>query len=442
VISKSASVIGLLLIASVGFALAQDRPTKEARQAYGTDLSGFNQYYLHGVRSDADAFPKSFVRQTGGDPDHRLAWDSDNGYLNARSDPEQSKKTFQREAQRLADRIETDYARDGRRVLLHGHSAGGVLAAQVVQELERRGVPVAGMATYGTPQKRLRFHDVQVPTSIPVREFRNTGDLVLDVDGTSRSEASNVVVINTGDNGNFEGHTFDQNYSYSPDVHAGLRDLAASQPDYMPGNSTRWEEEERGRATIDQWLREAHAESRWSDGSSAEADDVVLDHRSVSEVMNLVEMQEGDAAGINAMSEGADAEESSFAEEFDSRSANALSAAEGRIDEVDDRLQAIRDRQYLDDLMTDLLGSLGLDGGSQAAGAPSDDHEATSDHCAGGVFQCPNGYPWPDCKHEEKHDCPPPEYADPGPYLPNGPIESGNPGMYRPQSQRQKPDSP
>jgi hypothetical protein len=36
-----------------------------------------------------------------------------------------------------------------------------------------------------------------------------------------------------------------------------------------------------------------------------------------------------------------------------------------------------------------------------------------AEHCSGGAFKCPNGNPWPKCRHiPEKYKCPPPEFAE------------------------------
>jgi hypothetical protein len=46
-----------------------------------------------------------------------------------------------------------------------------------------------------------------------------------------------------------------------------------------------------------------------------------------------------------------------------------------------------------------------------ANGKPSPADPKKVDHCSSGAFKCPNGYPWPECTHPEKYDCPPPAYA-------------------------------
>jgi hypothetical protein len=49
---------------------------------------------------------------------------------------------------------------------------------------------------------------------------------------------------------------------------------------------------------------------------------------------------------------------------------------------------------------------------SMNAKKSADRSHADGEHCPDGVFRCPNGFPWPECTHKEKYDCPPPEYAD------------------------------
>jgi len=145
---------------------ATTAPASRPQPPPKVDLSTTNQYYLHGVLANRDTFSELFVNATHGTADHRLDWHSDQAYTSTPVNPA-SGYLFRNEVQRLADQIEQDYRKDGRRIFLHGHSAGGVMASALAQELDSRGVQVAGMATYGTPQTTLRFHDDGPPAKIP-----------------------------------------------------------------------------------------------------------------------------------------------------------------------------------------------------------------------------------------------------------------------------------
>lgn len=239
----AAACVGTLLfvgsaVAFAGSATATPSPEPHptptpAAPPIRVDLGATNQYYVHGVLPElGQTFSSGFVQGTGGQEAHRIGWRSNSGYLVAPVDSD-ARFVFTHEANEIAQRIQAEYEKDHRPVFLHGHSAGGVMAAEVSRILTNRSIPVAGMATYGTPEQSLRFHDVPLPDGIPVAAFENSPDLVLKVDKafaggslslTTTHPKAQVIRFDSGD---VEGHTMAK---HEPAVGPGLERLRSGLP--------------------------------------------------------------------------------------------------------------------------------------------------------------------------------------------------------------------
>lgn len=210
-------------------------PTPNTRSAVAERLSvsctnapssAFQQYFIHGVLSAGDVFTEEWITDMGGDPTHRLEWNATTPYVLALAGDQHS---FQEEVRRLSDAVAATYTPGGPPVLLHGHSAGGVAADALGAELAARGVPVAGIVSYGTPVERLRPSGMS--NDIPLLAVGTSTDLVLQVDafGTLREQLPrNVHAVTLPDTVGFYGadHFF-SDYSMNPLAWEAVQGFAA-----------------------------------------------------------------------------------------------------------------------------------------------------------------------------------------------------------------------
>lgn len=156
-----------------------------------------------------------------------------------------------------------------------------------------------------------------------------------------------------------------------------------------------------------------HSEFGGSDALRARGTSV--NENDYEEVTNAVAQQGKDAQNANARAEGERDEGPDFADDF-----GKIKAAEQQ-----KSLNAARDVQSRANAADSIEVNVSHEGtGSQNASDPvrrqssprqvGDQKAAPGqnvEHCKGGSFHCPNGFPWKECTHPEKYDCPPPEYA-------------------------------
>ncbi|MEO0851889.1 MAG: thioesterase domain-containing protein [Cyanobacteria bacterium J06648_11] len=184
----------------------------------------FDQRFIHGILSNSNFALEAWVRSLGGDPGDRLDWRSDAAYTM------HQRWMFEREARRLAYSVieSRREAGEARPLLLHGHSAGGVMASEVARILTEEGIPIAGMVTYGTPRDRLRFF-TGIPPKLPVLALENQGDEILYLDGAGPNKAPNVRVVSFPDSvsvGAFDHPMAD--YTLDPNVNREVNQFAGS----------------------------------------------------------------------------------------------------------------------------------------------------------------------------------------------------------------------
>lgn len=109
-------------------------------------------------------------------------------------------------------------------VLLVGHSQGGLIAAQLADELTESGrFTVTDILTFGAPVAK-----IQVPPSVRVLAVENRFDPVVSLDGGRNADRPNVVTV-TVDTGEqlLDAHTIDQGYLPALDELAASDDPSA-----------------------------------------------------------------------------------------------------------------------------------------------------------------------------------------------------------------------